>query len=69
VRDEWESRYRELLDLRRQRGGDLLGAPLPAEGGLRTWAAFQRQQWRKGVLAAERCAGLCCRLLGMQQRV
>ena len=61
--DGWEGRYAELLDLRNQRGGQLLREPLPAEGGLRAWAARQQQLWRKGELAVERCASGAAPLL------
>lgn len=56
LREEWERRHAELLELQRQRSGQLTSAPLPAAGGLRGWAAGQRRQWQAGRLAPDRCA-------------
>ena len=54
LHDKWAQRYVQLCQLRQQRGGDLLSAPLPAQGGLAAWLSFQQWQWRAGRLSPER---------------
>ncbi|PSC68349.1 ammonium transporter [Micractinium conductrix] len=58
LHDKWAQRYVQLCQLRQQRGGDLLSAPLPAQGGLAAWLSFQQWQWRAGRLSPERVARL-----------
>lgn len=52
--DAWEGRYAQLLQLQQQRGGSLGARALPVEGGLRSWVAAQRWQWRQGALEPRR---------------